>query len=537
MLAACEAVYPPDDGSVSVVETAQLLARHGGLVADILQASSLTPAEARELLGRPIEAFARHVGMLPATRDAYYAGQGGLLRLGLDNALLAARKAQVAEFSGLGRIERRRLEAPRWRLACILAALCHDLHRTVTEYAVCAADGSVWSPLYEALADFAASISAERVHLHWRARGKPEGVELAWNLPLASAIVDRRILRFLYEGGPEVLAHFYAALSGGPENQSSNAIGALVLDARARLIARDQAMDPLRFGKRGLGTSLGPFLADALRQLRSRGRWTVNDDLARVWVSRRAVFLIWPDAAADIRGWLEEIKVPGVPRDDQTIADLLADARLVIPLAEGGNTASLPWPIRLPGGREVTALRLAVPEVMFPEGELPDARDLQILASPGAQAATSSKPMAPSSPTEKTEAASRAASTPAEPGDAPSGIDEAMKILDYPTQLLIKEVRKLLTKPKSARGQVQLRADGALRLQADWIRSLGFDATQIASRLRAAGWLVNSRGDSSGSDDPKIAVVFQQRIARLLMGSDGPGDLLSTAAKAEVASQ
>ena len=66
---------------------------------------------------------------------------------------------------------------------------------------------------------------------------------------------------------------------------------------------------------------------------------------------------------------------------------------------------------------------------------------------------------------------------------------------------------------------------------------MGFDAPQVASRLRAAGWLVNSRDDSSGSDDPKIAVVFQPRIARLLMGSDGPGDLLSTAAKAEVAAQ
>ena len=534
MLAAREALYPPDDGSVPMVDTAQLLARHGNLVADILQASSLAPADARELLGRPIEAFARHVGMLPATRDAYYAGQGGLLRLGLDNALLAARKAQVAEFSGLGRIERRRLEAPRWRLACILTALCHDLHRTVTEYAVCAADGAVWSPLYEALADFAASTSAERVHLHWRARGKSEGIELAWNLPLASAIVDRRILRFLYEGGPEVLAHFYAALSSGPGNQSSNAIGALVLDARARLIARDQAMDPLRFGKRGLGTSLGPYLADALLQLKSRGRWTVNDDLAHVWVSRGAVFLIWPKAAADIRGWLEEIEVHGVPRDDQTIADLLADARLVIPLSEVGNTASLPWPIRLPGGREVTALRLAVPELMFPEGELPDAYDLEILPAP----ATPTKPTAPTLSIEKTESPSSARSTPVKPGDALSGIDEAMKILDYPTQLLIKEVRKLLTKPKSARGQVQLRADGALRLHADWIRRLGFDAAQVESRLRAAGWLVNSRGDAGGADDSKIAVVFHSKIARLLMGSEGPADLLSTAApKAEAVPQ
>src|SRR5258708_13390192 len=115
MLAACEALYPPDDGSVSVVETAQFIARHGGLVADILQASSLQPAEARELLRRPIEAFARHVGMLPATRDAYYAGQGGLLRLGLDNALLAARKAQVPEFSGLATLYPRRPTPPPWR--------------------------------------------------------------------------------------------------------------------------------------------------------------------------------------------------------------------------------------------------------------------------------------------------------------------------------------------------------------------------------------------------------------------------------------
>ena len=161
---------------------------------------------------------------------------------------------------------------------------------------------------------------------------------------------------------------------------------------------------------------------------------------------------------------------------------------------------------------------------------MPDAHDLEILAASG----TPTKPTAATLPIDNAESPSSAAPTPPKPADALPGIDEAMKILDYPTQLLIKEVRKLLTKPKSARGQVQLRADGALRLHTDWIRGLGFDAAQVESRLRAAGWLVSSRADAGVADDSKIAVVFHSRIARLLMGTEGPADLLSTAApKAE----
>lgn len=537
-----EEIYPPNDGTIPVVDADRLLEGHSELVADILQASSLSVAQARELLARPIEAFARHVLTLPATRDAFYAGKGGLLRLGLDCALFAARKAQVSEFSGFGNIERRRLEAPRWRLACILAALCCDLHRTVTQYAVVSPTGTPWTPLFEPLADFVRRDPSARVALMWRTQSATRGgrADLAWNLPLASRIIDASVLRYLYEGDPEVLAHLYSVLSGEAANQPSNVIRPLVEETRARLIARDQALDPMRFGKRGLGTSLGPYLADGLRQLKQRGRWTVNDERGRIWVAKGAVFLVWPIAAKEIRAWLEEARLPGIPRDDHTIAEFLSDARLLVPFGTGADAASLLWRIGLPSGREVSALRLQSPDILFPDGELPDAQGLQVLgALNGVLAAPERAPAsAPPPPVGAVPAPAPerepAAATPAAP-EAAAGIEEASKILDYSTQLLVKELRKLVARPKLARGIASLRPDGSLSVRCSWIHGLGFDPAQLGAKLDTCGWLMKSGGRfiCPDAEQKGEVIVFQPRIARLLVGKTGADDLLAHAAAAE----
>jgi len=380
------------------------------------------------------------------------------------------------------------------------------------------------------------------VTLTWRTQSAMRGgrADLAWNTPLSSHIIDSSVLRYLYEGDPEVLAHLYSVLSGEAASQPSNVIRPLVEETRARLIARDQALDPMRFGKRGLGTSLGPYLADGLRQLKQLGRWTVNDERGRIWIANGAVFLVWPVAAKEIRAWLEEAKLPGVPRDDHTIAEFLADAKLLTPFGAGADAASLLWRIGLPSGREVSALRLQSPDILFPDGELPDAPGLQVFgALNGAPAVSAKIPLSvpPSSvvatpvPTPDREPA---AATPSAP-EAASGIEEASKILDYSTQLLVKELRKLVARPKLARGLVNLRPDGSLSVRCSWIQGLGFDPSQFGAKLDACGWLMKSGGKFICPDAEQKAevIVFHPRIARLLVGKAGADDLLAHACGAE----
>jgi hypothetical protein len=327
--------------------------------------------------------------------------------MALDCALLTARKAQVWEFSGLGHIERRRVEAPRWRVACILAALLHDVHRVATQYSVRGPD-EVWLPLREPISVFAARQPECRVRLEWRNGVQASGSagELSWNLPLIHRMVDDAILDFLYEGDPQIVAHMYTVLSGDAAHRPSNVIRPLVEGARIRLIARNE-----RAGGQQVPTA--------------------------------------PSAAQD-------------------------------PVA-GTATAS------------ATATSAESPA----RGDLSDEQQRAVTARSGGQAAT---------PT----------------------ANDALRALDYATQLLIKEVQRTLARPKGAKGQVQLRNDGRLRLRREWIVSLGFDPQHMISRLDKGGWISIPNG--SDPDEGEDAIVLNERVSGLLLGQRAKGDLLSGAA-------
>ena len=382
-----------DDEMLRVRATAELLEHHNNLVADILQASGLQMDQARESLGRPIEAFARYVSVLPATRHEFYSRPEGLLLLGLECALLAARKAQVWEFSGFGHIERRRIEAPRWRVACVLGGLLYDIHRVVSEWIVRGGD-ECWLPLREPLAAFASRQPAGIIRLQSRKCDPGGGCgSLAWNLPLAHRVVDDRTLSYLYEGDPEIVSQLYSTLSGEAEHQAGNVIRPLVVDARRRLIAR-------------------------------------QDD-------KRA------------------------PRDSQK-----------------ESAASAPASVDTPG----------------------------------------------SSAVDKPPNANQAPNKYTEPADARS--EPNLNSLDYSTQLLVKEISKVLARPRGSKGHIQLQSDGRLSVRGDWIRALGFDVKQVASRLAHSGWL--DRAEGATAHEALDVLVFNEKTSNLLIGPRPPADLLGT---------
>ena len=92
-------------------------------------------------------------------------------------------------------------------------------------------------------------------------------------------------------------------------------------------------------------------------------------------------------------------------------------------------------------------------------------------------------------------------------------------MLDYPMQLLVKELQKVLSRPKVAKGSVSLRPDGTLAIRHEWIHGLGFDPAQVVARLKSSGWLA----EPSSFQNP---LVLDARVAGLLVGTRGR-DLLS----------
>ncbi|MDO9106439.1 MAG: TraI domain-containing protein [Methylovulum sp.] len=139
----------------------------------------------------------------------------------------------------------------------------------------------------------------------------------------------------------------------------------LVMAADCKSVERDlkahhHSADP------AMGMPVEKYLFDAMRRLIKSGHWLANDKGARIWRFREGLHVVWRTGAQDIVELLAKDKVPGIPRDEDTLADILIERGLAIPKILPDGRQYRYWRMR-PQGLEVTLymLRLASPELVF----------------------------------------------------------------------------------------------------------------------------------------------------------------------------
>ena len=80
-----------------------------------------------------IERYANFVHLLPASENHHHRGAGGLFRHGLEVAYWSLLGAEEKVFSWDEAPSRRAQLTPRWRLAVMLAGLCHDVGKPMSD--------------------------------------------------------------------------------------------------------------------------------------------------------------------------------------------------------------------------------------------------------------------------------------------------------------------------------------------------------------------------------------------------------------------
>ena len=83
---------------------------------------------------------------------------------------------------------------------------------------------------------------------------------------------------------------------------------------------RENHIDP---AATSLGVPVDRYLLDAMRRLARGGKWQVNVPGARLWMFAEGLHLVWPAGAEEVVSLLAADKVPGIPRDPDTLADIL----------------------------------------------------------------------------------------------------------------------------------------------------------------------------------------------------------------------
>ncbi|MBK7238218.1 MAG: TraI domain-containing protein [Sterolibacteriaceae bacterium] len=353
-------VYPSVDPGLPVLSVDHILEQNEDLIARIkLAYGSEIQAFSADLLPL-IRRYAEFVHLLPATSDNYFCSPGGLFRLGLEIAFFSLQGTDGQIFSGRATILQRRELEPRWRKATFIAGLCHEIHRTLSHLVVTDSQGNEWPFYISALSTWLASTGADRYFLKW----VPNAGEMrslgVFALP---RVVDNDTLQSLAQGNSVVVPQMMGSVSGMPCQREHGVLDQLVRRAAALVIDRDLRASADRYGKPILGSHLERYLLDGMRRLVADSEaWKPNAERSRVWYGSDGVFIVWPNAAADLAKLLEADQLPGIPKSSETILAILVAAGVVQPQNESRAT----WDIYPPNAKKsLEAIRLVFPDILF----------------------------------------------------------------------------------------------------------------------------------------------------------------------------
>ena len=383
--------YPPVDPGIQVRSVDDILAAHHDLIARLKLCYGADRETFEADLLVPIRNYAAVVNLLPATADNFFADVGGLFRLGLEVAFFALQGTDGHIVSGRATISTRRHLEPRWRHATFLAGLCSELHRTLSQVVVTDARGEAWPAYLAPLTQWLHGRRATRFFVRWLANAQESRSLGLFALP---HIVPASTMQHLAAGNTVAVPQMLSCISGIPLYREQNILGDLVKRAAALVIDRDLIASANRYGKPILGAHLERYLLDAMRRLvASHPAWTPNQERSRVWHAKDGLFIVWPNAASEIRKLLEEDELPGIPKAPETIVEILLSAGV---LEACPDSQSL-WTIAPPPGKTVMeAVKLASPDILIPGHSqfatpLPTAIITRAAATPGASTAMSNR--------------------------------------------------------------------------------------------------------------------------------------------------
>jgi conjugal transfer pilus assembly protein TraI len=132
-------------------------------------------------------------------------------------------------------------------------------------------------------------------------------------------------LRALTAAGSAVIVpHMMSSISGMPLYREHNILDDLVRRSVALVIDRYLRASADRYGTPQLGSHPERYLVDALRRLVvSDSACRPNAERSRAWFGADGLFLVWPNAAAEIPHLLESDQLPGIPKAPETMLEIL----------------------------------------------------------------------------------------------------------------------------------------------------------------------------------------------------------------------
>ena len=357
--------YPPFARGLPVARAERLLEDQKVLITQIQQSVRSTDALFEKYYYPAIVRYARYVHLLPASESHHHRGAGGLLRHGLEVALIAVQLADRVMFA-LDEVpaERKKI-VPRWEYAVFIGALCHDIGKPLSDIEVTNIKGDKsWSPSLMDLVTWAKKNKVDRYYVRWRNERQHKDHEDTSHFVLPKILSDEGTdYLSSSKAGPEPLKAMQRAVTG--TISAENKVYEIVLQADRASTEKDLKENPGITNDMGnqYGVPVAQHVCDAMRRLIKSDKWKINRNGARAWFVDNKLYLVWPQASQDITDLLKKDKIPGIPQSPDTIADILFGINYAIPDdVEGGERMRL-WLLapEILNGAKLRVLHFAAP--------------------------------------------------------------------------------------------------------------------------------------------------------------------------------
>ena len=324
--------------------------------------SGLQEADFDSAVRAPILASAQWVQRLPASHDGSHREAGGLVRLAVECAAMALRRADGKLFHAPGRGPAGGVRSDTaWRYAAVLAALFSTIGRRVARWRVFSEEGEgPWNPYALGIEEWLAGLGSAR----YRVALAPPAAGIARagaGACIAARCLDRAQFERLDHDDGEIVGALVDVLG----SYEASTLGQIVREARGAVIAEDVNRARQHPGR--LPTPVEQQVLGVMRALMAE-RWTVNTAGGRVWVAQDAVYLNWNRAAEDIvRRWRADYE-DGPDLDAAALAALLLEHGLIVPGPSSGPEPSAQIQVILKPNDadsrvELTCVRLADPRI------------------------------------------------------------------------------------------------------------------------------------------------------------------------------
>lgn len=318
--------YPPADTGLQLVSVDAMMAANEDLVMRLRLHAAMPEEQFAIRFLAPLQRLASHINVLPATATDLFSGEMGLFRAALETGFFAFQASDGRIFTGDEGVERRHALETRWRYLCFLAGLFFPLGKPLERIAVAGPDGAVWKRHFHGLSDWAAAIGIDRVFVSWGAQDEKDEIGPGnAGLIVLPTIVGSDNLQMLEDGAADLVASLYQLAAG--EAGNARIAHQVVTGCWERIARREAARRPQSFGRVVSGTHQGPYLVGAVRALVAQGKWVENKSVLKA--DKHGLYLLWPDAAADLIQFGREKGYPGWPHDAQTLAALLKAGNVV----------------------------------------------------------------------------------------------------------------------------------------------------------------------------------------------------------------